>query len=133
MDLTPLLRAKLGIGRVPPCESTIRLVPVAGLRDSPQRPGRGRREIRVRHLRAARCGPPMTGDLQWPGGPDVNDDNLLVVAGAMDPHPHGLAEQVVRDRVLGAVVGDRRRPSASWPERSSSLRMRRCAGLRVDS
>ncbi|HEY8653838.1 MAG TPA: ISAs1 family transposase [Dermatophilaceae bacterium] len=26
MDLTPLLRAKLGIGRVPPCESTIRRV-----------------------------------------------------------------------------------------------------------
>jgi hypothetical protein len=24
MDLTPLLRAKLGVGRVPPCESTIR-------------------------------------------------------------------------------------------------------------
>ena len=26
MDLSPLLRAKLGIGRVPPCESTIRRV-----------------------------------------------------------------------------------------------------------
>ena len=26
MDLTPLVRAKLGVGRVPPCESTIRRV-----------------------------------------------------------------------------------------------------------
>jgi len=91
---------------------------VAGLRDSTQRPSRGRREMRVRHLRAARCGPPVTGDLDRPVGPDVNDDHLLVAAGAMDPHPHGLAEQVGWDRVLGAVVGDHRHLGRHGPAHS---------------
>src|ERR1019366_7711082 len=81
---------------------------VAGLRDSPQSPSWWWREVRVVKAWTPRCGPPMPGDLHRPDRPDVYDDDLLAGAGAVDPDPHDLAEQVGWDRVLPAVEGHHR-------------------------
>ena len=77
--------------------------------------------------RAARLGPQVPGHLDRPLLADVHDDDLLVAAGAVHPHPHRLAEQLVRHRVLAALEGDHRgvrRDLPGHPERDR-VRLRR--------
>ena len=69
---------------------------------------------------ARRCRATSTG----PAVADVDDDHLLVAAGAVDPDPHRLPEQLLRHRVLAVLEG---RPSACSPRPAGSPRTPPCA------
>src|SRR5437773_2130348 len=57
-------------------------------------------------LRMAWCGQPMPGDLDRTTPSDVGDHELV----ALDPGPHDLLSQRVRNRVDDTAVADRGRP-----------------------
>jgi hypothetical protein len=55
---------------------------------------RWRREVGVVDLRGPRCRAGVAGDLDRPVRADVDDDDLLVRAVAVDAHPHRFPQQV---------------------------------------
>ena len=71
--------------------------------------GRRPAEVVVVDPRGAGRGPPMPGDLDRALVAVVDDDDLLVGAGAVGPDPHLLTEQVLRDGVLAVLEGHHRR------------------------